>query len=565
MMKLMNIDKFFLKRNYFSVILLLSTIIVSIYYFTVGIFFETNDDHFIAEILSGSLTGTPDYHTIYTGVFFSVPISLLYRVIPSFSWYGVALIAALVVAYSLASRAFISCVQGVSNQFVFLFGDIAFFASLLYLNTNIQYTSISLICAAFGFVCLLFDEDRNRGLVSWGIIELLAYSIRPESMEIVQPIGFFVYFGVLVSQYKKRKNFKVFLSALLKSLAISVMIILVGVVTYKFCYNTDEWKRALEVNESRTLLMDYYGTYSPDEIVDLLAENDISKEEYDAYFALINYDWDNSSELLGILAQKASLEKAQDVVFVDVAKWTVSGFYSDMIWGYKRTILVCAMVQVLGVLLLKKWSVFLYDFCFFLGKLISLGYIYYKGRMPFRIMYPFWILELVFWILTILYISMGTEYLRQRLYSILFLVVFAWVIYYTLKPQIDRVGALLSQNVTFSVTDDVILDYCNSHPENKYILLNNAFAYWKKTPFEIIKRNDNCIYSGGWFAVSPAFKIKANQYLSDGAIHFIGIEMENEMIPAKAFFEKKYGKIPQLLEQIEVKETGVVYSVYCAR
>ena len=34
-------------------------------YYKTGIFFETNDDRYISEILSGTLTGTPEAHTTH--------------------------------------------------------------------------------------------------------------------------------------------------------------------------------------------------------------------------------------------------------------------------------------------------------------------------------------------------------------------------------------------------------------------------------------------------------------------------------------------------------------------
>ena len=52
------------------------------------IYFETNDDRYIASILSGAVTGSPDAHVIYMNYLLSLPLSLLYRFTVEVPWYG---------------------------------------------------------------------------------------------------------------------------------------------------------------------------------------------------------------------------------------------------------------------------------------------------------------------------------------------------------------------------------------------------------------------------------------------------------------------------------------------
>ena len=47
-----------------------------------GIYFETNDDKFIAEILSGAVTGEPDGHVVYINYLLSYLLSLVSDSIP---------------------------------------------------------------------------------------------------------------------------------------------------------------------------------------------------------------------------------------------------------------------------------------------------------------------------------------------------------------------------------------------------------------------------------------------------------------------------------------------------
>lgn len=61
-------------------------------YFKMGIFFETNDDRVIVEILSGSITQTPSAYVQLVSYVLSAPLAGLYRLAGGIPWYGLCLI-----------------------------------------------------------------------------------------------------------------------------------------------------------------------------------------------------------------------------------------------------------------------------------------------------------------------------------------------------------------------------------------------------------------------------------------------------------------------------------------
>lgn len=65
-----------------------------------GLCFETNDDRVITEILSGTLTGEPDGHTVQSNYLLSYPLSVLYRVSVRVPWYGGLLVLCHFLAYA---------------------------------------------------------------------------------------------------------------------------------------------------------------------------------------------------------------------------------------------------------------------------------------------------------------------------------------------------------------------------------------------------------------------------------------------------------------------------------
>ena len=66
----------------------LAITLVYVLYIKAGIFFTTNDDRFIGEIMSGSLTGNPEAHVVYINFILSFLLSRLYLITTTISWYG---------------------------------------------------------------------------------------------------------------------------------------------------------------------------------------------------------------------------------------------------------------------------------------------------------------------------------------------------------------------------------------------------------------------------------------------------------------------------------------------
>ncbi len=64
-----------------------------------GICFETNDDRFLAEILSGVLSAKPDAHAVFINYLLALPLSALYRLTAAVPWYGGALVCLQVLSY----------------------------------------------------------------------------------------------------------------------------------------------------------------------------------------------------------------------------------------------------------------------------------------------------------------------------------------------------------------------------------------------------------------------------------------------------------------------------------
>lgn len=72
-----------------------------------GVYFETNDDRIIAEILSGVHSLTQDPHTIHENYLLMLPLSLLYKITSGVSWYGWSLLLCHATAWFVTESSFL--------------------------------------------------------------------------------------------------------------------------------------------------------------------------------------------------------------------------------------------------------------------------------------------------------------------------------------------------------------------------------------------------------------------------------------------------------------------------
>lgn len=86
-----------------------------------GIFFETNDDKLITEILTGTLAGEPVVHTFYLNYLLSYSLSILYKISIHVPWYGGMLALCHIVVYSALLQS-ISTRCKTIREYIFLSG-----------------------------------------------------------------------------------------------------------------------------------------------------------------------------------------------------------------------------------------------------------------------------------------------------------------------------------------------------------------------------------------------------------------------------------------------------------
>lgn len=158
---------------------------VAVIWLKTGIYFETNDDKCITEILCGQMTGAPQARTVYVSYLLTLPVSLLYRITAGVPWYGLALVLLQVIAYTAVLESVYSRCRKIWD----MAAGTVFLAVVmlmdLYILGCIEYTSTSGLLAAAGYFCLLLHKEPKKGWFRFCLLELLAGLLRINAMLMV--------------------------------------------------------------------------------------------------------------------------------------------------------------------------------------------------------------------------------------------------------------------------------------------------------------------------------------------------------------------------------------------
>ncbi len=529
-----------------------------------GIWYEANDDHVIADLLNGRMTGNQEWRTIYNSVLFSLPVSICYKAFPLVPWYGGILLFYHLLAFVLPVNALT-----VKNRSVWTYFLKVGFAGLVlgaswYMQAEFQYSSTAGILAAAGYLCLLFYEGKMR-YVTFALLEFLAYTLRPESMEIMQPLGMVVWAGIVLGTNADgikalRKNFKDIARKVLIPAGIAAFIILACSLIDNAAYSSAEWKHALTLNDARTIIWDYNERPDYDEVKPILDKYQLTKTDYDAYCCYLILDYTKMDGALEEIAEYVAAKNDDHPSSLQVLKWVYGLSYKSYLKGVNK---LCAFAWVFCFLmsvLSGKWSSFIPTVCYFaFGKIVSWGFVFYRGRMPERVLLPMYLFEIMLALAITLWAARRTEG-RKRILGAAAVICLSFLCSAFLDLGIVKglYQDLMYKKNGYELLRESqyeILQYCSENPENRYIVSQVNYIFWKRHLFDCtcVGGRDNYVYIGGWFAYSPEVKKSVDQYLQGDEKLFLLAESTpilNSREVEDAYLSEMFGNVPAYVGEL---------------
>lgn len=542
----------------------LSLLMLGVVWGKLGVWFETNDDKFITEILSGSLGGRPDAHVVYVNYLLTLPLSLLYRILPHIPWYGGMLLLFHVLVYVSLFWSILSRAKN-KIELIFLIGVIGCYALInIYITVLVQYTSVAVLLATAGYALLLIHFDEKRGILLFFLFELFSFLLREQAMLMIQPLGYTLCVGLyLVSKDKELKTKLHKIGYLTISI---VAIVLIGSVGSWIGYGDSEWKDYHSFNESRTTLFDYYGNPPYEEVKPILDKYQVTPVAYYAFCGHAFLDWGISVECIQELEQYV-LEHAQkslDVSSMLSTMWDSENGRAYM--GILRLVEALWGAAILCVLLFRRFYLLTPLTGLLLGRIAVWAYLIFEGRMPGRVTYPLLSCEALLLIILLVKDYMnGNNSVRWRFFAVISLIVCGFFCYIGGREQyrIVRQDALNHDVYMEGLVE--VQDYCRSHPDKRYLLDCWSFSHYRGSVLETrIYEEQNSLPTASWYSGSPVMRKYLKEYLegNEDCIYLIVYNNGQEAdYYAVQYMAEKLGKTPVLNDEFTVS-SGVIYLIW---
>jgi len=545
--------------------MLISAVLVAFAWYKTGIYFETNDDRYIASFLSGMMTGQPEAHTIYVNYLLTFPLSLLYRLTTAVPWYGGMMVLFHWLLYGvILDSAYTRCrgpLQMLSATAVLA----GFFTAYFYCIGFLEFTSTAGLLAAGGYACLLLRRDRRTGFAWFLVFELLGCLMRSEAMLMLQPLGLAAVFVILVGNRdagwkEKGKSFLAVVLGMLLVLCVDKAGDFIG-------YHGDEWAPYFRFNRTQTLLFDYYNVPEYEEIESLLEEYGISREKYGAYREYMLLDWKVDAALEEGLSAYAEEKARKPLRIPELLGQIYEASFKSPQWGAEYVTMAAWCLFLLWMLINRRFNMLLYGVVLIGGARTAVwGYLVWMGRLPIRVTFPLLACEVLL-LLALTWHDYGKEEVFSLRRNTIFLLggaVFCVAGVVSGGMQMEYVGELNASQKIYIKGLEEFQDYCDHRPENRYVIDGNAQGHYRGSAFETsVYHPVNAVYAGGWYSVSPPVQQRLEEYLADAPGFYFVVYMDGnqENMPQYAYLTQVMGAEPVLAEEWTASHGGV-YGLY---
>lgn len=546
--------------------------LLGVIYIKCGVYFETNDDRFINEILTGASTGRPNGHAIYVNYVLGSFLAFLYSVASDISWYGLFLILSQFVVYWSFLGLLLEKCETVFQHFVAVCCGVFLVLTNLYIFGEIQYTSTAAILAAGGYFWLIVDERKKRGFLFFGVFELLALLLRSESMLMIQLVGGTVYGACLLRDLvTKRREWKAVWHGVLRYCGILISCFAIAAIgNYGLGdYGKEQWDAYQQFKIMQGEIADYYGFPDYGDVKDILDTYNVSKNEYIAFtrYWMVGNEIDSVclEELYEIAKENHQATRSG---ISEIIKDIFESRQETDIAGYGEYTKILYVFVLLFTLLQKKWSALLKVAGLNIGRNLALGYLLYQGRLPFRVLSGLYFIELLFliaWLFLLVKDFGGTKRIKEVVAGIAVLVMMLTCMD-TLRSTYYHLCHVHQNREIYSLGMDEIIEYC-SDSDAGYLIVNEATAYYTGEVLntEWYRRDRNWLSSGGWWYGSPNTKTYQEEYCQANQGKMRLIEMGEGMDPGVSFAKElvtvDWGMGLNFVEELRLSN-GVVLEVY---
>ncbi len=549
---------------------LLSTLYMVIVYFAIGICFSINDDRFMGEVFSGAITGKIESNVVFVNYFLSFPISLLYRISTSVSWFGIILVAFHYLTCFCMIDSFLMKAKSKAEIIVSIILSLLLLSVNLYLIAQITFTITAAFMAIGGYVCLILRENKKEGLLYFALLELLALFLREMAMIMIQPLGLVVFGGYLL--FQKNVAFKAKFIHVIKVLGILAIALFISFMGKKIAFHSEEWQTYDEYNVVRSELYDYAAFPPYEDVKHILDKYDVSENAYLAYQNYIVLDSDISLDCAKELAEYMSNMPKGTVTLPYLLQKLYTATFHELYWQVHLVVLCAYICTILFCLFAKNFGSLLPTALLLLTRTAIWLYLLYGGRFPRRLSMPLFAAEL--FLLGALVFAAYCEHKPykkwQKISLIAVGVFFLLPTLWSVKIQSVSFREVTSAQAFYMESYKELLNYCNQNADKRYILDTASCNYYYGVALDgSIYGNRNCITLGSWLSLAPSMENRSDDYLAstDNGFYYILLATKEDISdeltsPSVLYLEEATNTTATLSDTLTVSHGGTYLVLY---
>ncbi len=537
--------------------------------FDAKIVFFNNDDVYLAELVSGITTGTPESHLLHINILSGFFLSGLYSILPSVPWYGLFLFGvmygSIIYAFSLMT---IKLEKVWQKIIYFILANYIICSFFFFHLSEVQFTTVTTVVCMASLISFILSEDSEtvteylRKNIASFIFFIISFSIRDEACIMIVPT--FIFVGI-VKIIKNKNAYKPILAY--GAVLLGIIVLLFGIE--QLAYASEPWNGLKEYNTARSQIMDYEGFPSYEENQALYEELGISEQSYISLSTRYQFLLDDN-------LNTASMEKILEVsksdnrinilecikTFIDLHLTSYNDRPLNILVYFVYIATICL------ILVSKKYKALLDVLALFLGRMTIWLYLLYIGRIMVRVTQGIYIVELMvlFAIIVGNCLWMHISNKKSKLSVIASVCVIFTIVFICHKwgiPYSRNIYYYNRSQLAYATCYEEMREYFNEHSNNVYLADNLSFSYFTKDIFsKEYESVGNFVLMGNWVANTPWTDKIAERYgivsyeesaMMQDNVYFVFMESEGTSWKyIEDYYQEKYpGSVMEVQDVVE--------------
>ena len=523
------------------------------------------DDRTMMEIVSGQYLGRSDAHMIFTGWWYPLLLSGLYRLVPYVDWYAFGFLVIQSGCMSLMFYRLLGQEKGWQKR-LFLCLELLLWAMVLGMQalTQITFTTTAAVLAVTVVFWYLTTEIFSlRNLAVLFVLCVLTVELRFAVFCMLMPVCGILWLFRIWEGKEKIPGHRWVPVAAASALLLYVLGLVIG-------YGSGPWRSYYEQNNTRSWIYDYDDYMFPriEEEPELYESLGIRTKSRAKNLYYYNYTADDQITS-DFFATYYEARRAQVRVRTDRSarlKESVKAYLVNVFQGKYRSRHLLALLGYGALMLwyafLRKWKRFLKVCCVPGVQLVLWIYLIYRGRVPERVVITMNLMLIVPLLL------LWREALSQRRRTAAYGKAAACFLAALLcAAAVRETAAVRSANLeTWKGNQNVegLKEYCMEHPENFYFNDVTSMAMstwnvrlWRSEPYVM-----NYMSLGDWIGFSPLWEEKLKQ---QGIASVREALYEQENVYLICSFDRGLEYLTSLYEGVSCEEIDSIRGFHICR